>query len=114
MKQNYLPAEYENEAPWYKNKKKFPQIEAFIQQPDSSFIAFMVTFWLKLFLLQLMCLIGEGFGPYSRDVCGAVINVRAKGDKIAIWTTNTENAEAVTYIGWVGVRFEVSLILHFY
>ncbi|KAF5909543.1 extracellular calcium-sensing receptor, partial [Clarias magur] len=52
-------------------------------------------FWLE----TLLCLIGEGFGPYSRDVCGAVINVRAKGDKIAIWTTNTENAEAVTCIG---------------
>ncbi|KAI4880065.1 hypothetical protein NFI96_013370 [Prochilodus magdalenae] len=52
-------------------------------------------FWVE----TLLCLIGEGFGPYSRDVCGAVINVRAKGDKIAIWTTNTENAEAVTYIG---------------
>ncbi|XP_053474472.1 eukaryotic translation initiation factor 4E-1B isoform X5 [Ictalurus furcatus] len=52
-------------------------------------------FWLE----TLLCLIGEGFGPYSRDVCGAVINIRAKGDKIAVWTTNTENAEAVTYIG---------------
>ncbi|XP_070991082.1 eukaryotic translation initiation factor 4E-1B isoform X2 [Oncorhynchus clarkii lewisi] len=47
----------------------------------------------------LLCLIGEGFGSFSRDVCGAVINVRAKGDKIAIWTTDTENGEAVTYIG---------------
>ncbi|KAL0993976.1 hypothetical protein UPYG_G00116320 [Umbra pygmaea] len=47
----------------------------------------------------LLCLIGEAFGSYSRDVCGAVINVRAKGDKIAIWTMNTENGEAVTYIG---------------
>ncbi|TSL28237.1 Eukaryotic translation initiation factor 4E-1B [Bagarius yarrelli] len=50
-------------------------------------------------VFKLLCLIGEGFGPYSRDVCGAVINVRAKGDKIAVWTTNAENAEAVTYIG---------------
>ncbi|CAB1333087.1 unnamed protein product [Coregonus sp. 'balchen'] len=40
-----------------------------------------------------------GFGSFSRDVCGAVVNVRAKGDKIAVWTTNTENGEAVTYIG---------------
>uniref|UniRef100_A0A8B9JMQ2 Eukaryotic translation initiation factor 4E family member 1B n=1 Tax=Astyanax mexicanus TaxID=7994 RepID=A0A8B9JMQ2_ASTMX len=47
----------------------------------------------------LLCMIGEGFGSYSRDVCGSVINVRAKGDKIAVWTTNTENAEAVTHIG---------------
>ncbi|XP_067085392.1 eukaryotic translation initiation factor 4E-1B [Osmerus mordax] len=52
-------------------------------------------FWLD----TLLCLIGEGFGTFSRDVCGAVINVRAKGDKIAIWTTNTENGDAVTYIG---------------
>ncbi|XP_028838855.1 eukaryotic translation initiation factor 4E-1B [Denticeps clupeoides] len=52
-------------------------------------------FWLE----TLLCLIGECFGAFSRDVCGAVINVRAKGDKIAIWTTNTENGEAVTYIG---------------
>uniref|UniRef100_A0A3B1KHZ4 Eukaryotic translation initiation factor 4E family member 1B n=1 Tax=Astyanax mexicanus TaxID=7994 RepID=A0A3B1KHZ4_ASTMX len=52
-----------------------------------------------LCILQLLCMIGEGFGSYSRDVCGSVINVRAKGDKIAVWTTNTENAEAVTHIG---------------
>ncbi|MGH0114418.1 UNVERIFIED_CONTAM: hypothetical protein FKN15_015354 [Acipenser sinensis] len=50
---------------------------------------------------QLLCIIGESFDDYSDDVCGAVINVRAKGDKIAVWTTNTENREAVTYIGWV-------------
>ncbi|CAD7686321.1 unnamed protein product [Nyctereutes procyonoides] len=35
----------------------------------------------------LLCLIGESFDDYSDDVCGAVIDVRAKGDKIAIWTT---------------------------
>lgn len=48
---------------------------------------------------QLLCLVGEAFDNYSEDVCGAVINVRAKGDKIAIWTTNYENREAVTHIG---------------
>ncbi|MGH0117934.1 UNVERIFIED_CONTAM: hypothetical protein FKN15_074401 [Acipenser sinensis] len=52
-------------------------------------------FWLE----TLLCIIGESFDDYSDDVCGAVINVRAKGDKIAVWTTNTENREAVTYIG---------------
>ncbi|MBN3320617.1 IF4EB factor, partial [Atractosteus spatula] len=52
-------------------------------------------FWLD----TLLCIIGEGFDVYSADVCGAVINVRAKGDKIAIWTTNAENREAVTCIG---------------
>lgn len=50
--------------------------------------------------LQLLCLVGEAFDDYSDDVCGAVVNVRAKGDKIAIWTANYENRDAVTHIGW--------------
>lgn len=33
---------------------------------------------------QLLCLIGEMFDEYSDEVCGAVINIRTKGDKIAI------------------------------
>ena len=37
------------------------------------------------------------FGDYSDDICGVVVSVRAKGDKIAIWTTECENREAVTY-----------------
>uniref|UniRef100_A0A8C6EI11 Eukaryotic translation initiation factor 4E n=1 Tax=Microcebus murinus TaxID=30608 RepID=A0A8C6EI11_MICMU len=51
-------------------------------------------FWLE----TLLCLIGESFDYYSDDVCGTVVNVRAKGDKIAIWTTECENREAVTHI----------------
>ncbi|XP_069094410.1 eukaryotic translation initiation factor 4E [Pleurodeles waltl] len=54
-------------------------------------------FWLE----TLLCLIGEAFDVHSDDVCGAVVNVRAKGDKIAIWTTECENREAVTHIGKV-------------
>uniref|UniRef100_A0ABK0LUA9 Eukaryotic translation initiation factor 4E n=2 Tax=Murinae TaxID=39107 RepID=A0ABK0LUA9_RAT len=54
-------------------------------------------FWLE----TLLCLIGESFDDYSDDVCGAVVNVRAKGDKIAIWTTECENRDAVTHIGRV-------------
>ncbi|XP_039630886.1 eukaryotic translation initiation factor 4E-like [Polypterus senegalus] len=62
----------------------------------------------KFWLETLLCIIGEAFDDHSDDVCGAVINVRAKGDKIALWTTNTENREAVTYIGrkfkeWLGL-----------
>ncbi|XP_005993443.2 eukaryotic translation initiation factor 4E-1A [Latimeria chalumnae] len=52
-------------------------------------------FWLE----TLLCLIGESFGDYSDDVCGAVINIRAKGDKIALWTTHAENRDAVLHIG---------------
>uniref|UniRef100_A0A2I3T7Y8 EIF4E n=1 Tax=Pan troglodytes TaxID=9598 RepID=A0A2I3T7Y8_PANTR len=54
-------------------------------------------FWLE----TLLRLIAESFDDYSNDVCGAVINVRAKVDKIAIWTTECENREAVTHMGRV-------------
>lgn len=50
-------------------------------------------------LLQMLCLIGEAFDDYSDDVCGAVVNIRTKGDKIAVWTTDYENKDAVTHIG---------------
>lgn len=48
---------------------------------------------------QLLCLIGEAFDDYSDEVCGAVVNVRTKGDKIAVWTSDYENREAITHIG---------------
>uniref|UniRef100_A0A7M4F4D8 Eukaryotic translation initiation factor 4E family member 1B n=1 Tax=Crocodylus porosus TaxID=8502 RepID=A0A7M4F4D8_CROPO len=54
-------------------------------------------FWLE----TLLCLIGESFGEYSAEVCGAVINIRAKGDKIAVWTCEAEDREGVTHIGRV-------------
>ncbi|KAK9963275.1 hypothetical protein ABG768_006474 [Culter alburnus] len=54
-------------------------------------------FWLE----TLLCLVGEAFDDHSDDVCGAVVNVRTKGDKIAIWTTDYENKDAVVHIGRV-------------
>lgn len=54
---------------------------------------------LPFFSQQLLCLIGEMFDEYSDEVCGAVINIRTKGDKIAIWTREAENQEGVTHIG---------------
>lgn len=32
-------------------------------------------------LFQVLCLIGEAFDSFD-DICGAVVNIRAKGDKI--------------------------------
>ncbi|XP_035669638.1 eukaryotic translation initiation factor 4E-like isoform X1 [Branchiostoma floridae] len=52
-------------------------------------------FWLE----TLLCLIGEAFEEDSDEVCGAVINVRGKGDKIAIWTHDCKNSDAVIRIG---------------
>lgn len=54
---------------------------------------------LSPFLTQLLCLIGESFEEYSREVCGAVINIRTKGDKIAVWTREAENQTGVLHIG---------------
>ncbi|KAM5217361.1 eukaryotic translation initiation factor 4E type 1B isoform 4-T7 [Hipposideros larvatus] len=54
-----------------------------------------------LWLETLLCVIGESFGEYSREVCGAVINIRTKGDKIAVWTQEAENRTGVIHIGHV-------------
>ncbi|EFB18045.1 hypothetical protein PANDA_010705, partial [Ailuropoda melanoleuca] len=50
---------------------------------------------------QLLCLIGESFEEHSPEVCGAVINIRTKGDKIAVWTREAENQAGVLHIGQV-------------
>lgn len=55
----------------------------------------------RLWLETLLCLIGESFEEYSRDVCGAVINIRTKGDKISLWTREAENQTGVLHIGRV-------------
>lgn len=53
------------------------------------------NFWLEI----LLCMIGEAFNEYSDDVCGAVVNVRPKGDKLGIWTSNADSADSVMEIG---------------
>jgi len=52
-------------------------------------------YWLDVMLLM----IGEGFGESGDTVCGAVVNIRNKGDKIAIWTGDAKRAEEVCKIG---------------
>jgi len=54
----------------------------------------------RLWLETLLCLIGEAFGEDSDQVCGAVVNIRHKGDKLAVWTAVADdNAESVMKIG---------------
>ena len=48
---------------------------------------------------QLLCLIGEAFGDHSDQVNGAVVQIRNKGDKLAIWTSNASDQEATLTIG---------------
>ena len=49
--------------------------------------------------LQLLCMIGEAFDEHSEDVCGAVVNIRSKGDKIGLWTANGLNSQSIMEIG---------------
>lgn len=51
--------------------------------------------WLEV----LLCLVAEEFGEYSRDVCGAVVQVRSKEDRIAVWTTDSSREVANLVIG---------------
>lgn len=49
--------------------------------------------------VQLMCLVGEGFEDSSDEVCGAVVQIRGKADKIAIWTGNSKKEHDILTIG---------------
>jgi len=53
----------------------------------------------RLWLETLLCLIGEAFGDDSDSVCGAVVNIRHKGDKLAVWTGIADNGESVMKVG---------------
>lgn len=53
----------------------------------------------RLCFFQLLCLIGEAFDDAGEDVCGAVVNIRNKGDKLGIWTHDATKADANTKIG---------------
>lgn len=44
-------------------------------------------YWMEL----IMAMTGEQFEENSDEICGAVVNVRQKGDKVALWTRNAGN-----------------------
>jgi len=50
-------------------------------------------------LVQMLCLIGEAFDDETDEICGAVMNVRMKGDKIAVWTKDATNVDSNMKIG---------------
>ena len=35
----------------------------------------------------------------SDEVCGAVVNIRPKGDKLGLWTTDASNGDYIVRIG---------------
>lgn len=51
------------------------------------------------FFFQLLLLIGEAFEEHSDEVCGAVVNIRAKGDKVGVWTRDAKNSAGNVKIG---------------
>uniref|UniRef100_A0AC34FYJ1 EIF-4F 25 kDa subunit n=1 Tax=Panagrolaimus sp. ES5 TaxID=591445 RepID=A0AC34FYJ1_9BILA len=69
--------------------------------------------WLEL----MMALVGEQFSNLGSNVCGAVVNVRQKGDKVALWTRDGTNDETNLIIGnvalWTrdGTNDETNLII---
>jgi len=53
------------------------------------------NFWLEV----VLCLIGETFESDSVLVNGAVVNVRTKGDKLAMWLCETKPQDSIVKIG---------------
>lgn len=69
------------------------------------------NFWLD----TMLCLIGESC-EYSHELCGAVVNIRAKSNKISIWTADGNNEAAALEIGRKlreGLRMESAYVLQY-
>ncbi|KAH0870829.1 hypothetical protein HID58_077851 [Brassica napus] len=49
-------------------------------------------------VLELLALIGEQF-DHGDEICGAVVNIRGKQERISIWTKNASNEAAQVSIG---------------
>ncbi|XP_046859178.1 eukaryotic translation initiation factor 4E-like [Xenia sp. Carnegie-2017] len=55
----------------------------------------------RMWLETLLCLVGEAFDDYSDQVCGTVVQIRPKMDKLAVWTGNAKDEHANLTIGRV-------------
>ena len=53
------------------------------------------NYWLEI----LLCMIGEAFDEHSEDICGAVVQIRSKGDKLGLWTADVKHQDAIMKIG---------------
>lgn len=54
-------------------------------------------YWLEV----MMAVIGEQFEELGDHICGAVVNIRQKGDKVALWTRDAQADEVNTRIGYI-------------
>uniref|UniRef100_A0A915EIS0 eIF-4F 25 kDa subunit n=1 Tax=Ditylenchus dipsaci TaxID=166011 RepID=A0A915EIS0_9BILA len=55
------------------------------------------NYWLEL----MMAIVGEQFEEYGDQICGAVVNVRQKGDKVALWTRDSSQDAVNLRIGQI-------------
>lgn len=53
----------------------------------------------RMWLETILCMIGESFEGESDFVNGAVVQVRPKGDKIAVWTSDCSNRDVILKVG---------------
>lgn len=53
----------------------------------------------EVWLNCLLAVIGEALCEYSDAVCGVVVSLRPKQDRIALWTRNADNSEQTVAIG---------------
>jgi len=56
---------------------------------------FLDTYWLEI----LFFLIGEHADLHAHQVNGAVVNLRAKGDKLAVWLADASQPDSILRIG---------------
>lgn len=52
-------------------------------------------YWLEL----LMAVVGEQFDDLGEYICGLVVNVRQKGDKVSLWTKDASKQDVNRRIG---------------
>ncbi|KAF2591944.1 hypothetical protein F2Q70_00039597 [Brassica cretica] len=70
----------------------------------------------KPWLYTLLALIGEQF-DHGDEICGAVVNVRGKQERISIWTKNASNEAAQVSIGrqwkeFIDYNNSIGFIIH--
>uniref|UniRef100_A0A5S6Q4N4 eIF-4F 25 kDa subunit n=1 Tax=Trichuris muris TaxID=70415 RepID=A0A5S6Q4N4_TRIMR len=71
------------------------------------------TIWLEL----LVAMLGEQFGIYSDQICGATVNIRHRGFKVCLWTKDALNQESNIRIGQImkeklGIQESISYESH--
>lgn len=81
--------------PMWEDKQNVQGGRWLLQTAKNSRDKLLDTYWLETLLL----LVGERFAEDADEVCGAVVQIRNRGDKLAIWTRDFTKKESVLRIG---------------